>query len=157
MKRVLVILFALSFCLLASARFELLTPEQKKAHAAWARKISRDFDLTSLREFLRHTIAERKRFEDVDLESSAIDDKWYGNRVDRLLTCGSWVFERDAQGDGFQLRYYPGTGEREVVLVCKRRGKRAFRLIEVKWAPVRLLVAEAENPRRPTRPIDFAT
>jgi len=141
MKHVLLILFALSFCLPASARFEISTPEQKKADAAWARKISRDFDLTSLREFLSHTIAEQKRFEGVDLKSPAVDDRWYMNRRDRFLTCGSWIFERDAQGDGFLLRYYPGTGDRDVVLVCQRRGKRAFRLIEVKWTPVRLTIA----------------
>jgi len=75
MKRTLIALLAFSVCALACARVEIPTPESKKAAAAWEQKLRRDFDFARLHDFLLRTIADQKRFEEVDLESSAVGDK----------------------------------------------------------------------------------
>jgi hypothetical protein len=152
MKRTLIALVALSLCAMAHARFEIPTPESKKAAAAWERKLRRDFDFARLHDFLLRMIAEQKRFEGVDLESSAVGDKWRVNYSDRILSCGSWMFRRDEKGTGFQLRHYPGEGDREVMLVCERESRRSFRLIEVRWGSVTLFLARDEEPNQALQP-----
>lgn len=144
--RVVLAFVTLALGALATARFEIPTPEAKKAAAAWERELKRDFDLRELHRFLRRTIAEQRNFEGVDLAGSAVDRKWRVNRSDRLLVSGSWTFLREGDDDGFQLRHHPGAGDREVVLVCRRSGRREFRLVAVRWDAVRLILSQAEAP-----------
>ena len=58
------------------------------------------------------------------------------------------MFFRDERGAEFQLRLYPGEGDREVVLVCERKSRRSFRLLEVRWGSVTLFLTRDERRTR---------
>lgn len=129
--------------------FEFVTPEMKKADAAWEQTIRRQFDFERLHEFLLRTLAGQKRFEEIDLASSHPGKTWVVNRHRRTLVSGNWWFRRDEKGAGFQFRYYPGKGEREVVLLCEREGRGKFRFVEIRWDRVTMYLARDEKRAEP--------
>jgi hypothetical protein len=145
MKTSLVVLLALSLCVLSFA-FVVETPESRKAEAAWDREIRSDFDLSALHDFLLRTLATHQRFEDIDLASSATGREWMVDLFHRRLLSKRWWFQRNEKAQGFQFRYYPGQGDREVVLECEREGREQFRFVKARWGQITLDLAHKRRP-----------
>ena len=154
MKRTLFVLFVLTLSVSAGPAFSLKTPEEKRADGKWEKQLRREIDLEALHAFLVRTLAEHPRFEDVDLASAEVGDAWQVRPHRRSAQAGQWWFHQGEDGKTFELRYSPENKSRDVVLVCERKRRKAFRLLKITWAaPIILLSFEDDGVRSPTTTI----
>jgi hypothetical protein len=112
--------------------FIIDTPETRREAAKlekrWQKEVKEKFDFPALREFLVQVIAEKQRFDGVDLKAARLAARW--KFAGTSMTCGDWLFTFGAKEEVFEFAY-TYADQKFVVLKCAREKKNSFRLLQI--------------------------
>ena len=155
MKNAVRILLIAAVALFTCGSVVFLTPEQQekvdREAREWVQTVQSRYDFAAMSSFLKKTVAEKKRWQEVDLAKPAIGDKWTverffgtadnGTRWYMSMTSGDWSFETpNPKEDKFTLSFNYNKGDRVLVLKCVRKSKDSFELMEIKSEYPRLFI-----------------
>ena len=129
--------FLIAVIAVLTCGFIVETDEQRKKNERmareWAKTIQTRYDLAALNSFLKKTVAEKKRWEDIDLTKPKIGDKWTVRVM--AMNSGNWNFTTpDPKKDKFSLSFThrsEGDSRWDITLHCIRKSKDVFELVEI--------------------------